>query len=361
MLGDLRMSKVLSLQNGFFKIKCSTKGKQYISLDIIRVISCLFIVLYHYTFRFTEVYGLGSGWSIRFEYGAMAVDVFFFLSGFLAIYNMRHQSVLKSIVTKIIRLYPAYWMCIVITTVFVFILLPEKKIGIGSVFINLTMLQSFFGVDSVDGAYWTMAYELVFYLIIAFCQMHKNGRKRFTYIALAWSIIALVIMWLPTITSNNMVLNICKVCKKLLILDRAYAFIIGCTVSYIILGEMNWAMFFSGVLSAVHVCVYGKTSLLMLCIALLVIVLIVAESVRNTDKNKTGYKIIHTLSSMTYSYYLLHQYIGYGIMIYLINSGLVSECIIIIPIIIVFILSLLVYQFIEKRIGFALLKKIRKK
>jgi peptidoglycan/LPS O-acetylase OafA/YrhL len=68
----------------------------------------------------------------------------------------------------VVRLYPAYWFAIILTTVVV-TALPQvrKPLGLKDTLTNFTMLQIPLHVHDVDGVYWTLWAELRFYLLFA--------------------------------------------------------------------------------------------------------------------------------------------------------------------------------------------------
>jgi peptidoglycan/LPS O-acetylase OafA/YrhL len=79
-------------------------------------------------------------------------------------------------VSRVRRLYPAYWVACTLCFVAVRLFRPAfGAVGSSSIFdvslrdycYNLTMLQTFFGVRDVDGAYWTLAVEITFYFLVS--------------------------------------------------------------------------------------------------------------------------------------------------------------------------------------------------
>ncbi|KIF78808.1 hypothetical protein QR77_14095 [Streptomyces sp. 150FB] len=69
-------------------------------------------------------------------------------------------------VSRVIRLYPAYWFGVLFTTL-VLTLLPAvfRPLKPTQVILNFSMLQAGLGAPHVDGVYWTLWSELRFYLI----------------------------------------------------------------------------------------------------------------------------------------------------------------------------------------------------
>ena len=72
-------------------------------------------------------------------------------------------------------LFPAYWTAVLLTAATLATGgLPDRTLTLLPTLFNLTMLQEFFGIRHVDGVYWTLSRELVFYagigLLLAFQQ-----------------------------------------------------------------------------------------------------------------------------------------------------------------------------------------------
>jgi peptidoglycan/LPS O-acetylase OafA/YrhL len=99
-------------------------------------------------------------------YGWIGVEIFFVISGFVICMSCWGRTPRQFFISRVIRLYPAYWFGIVFTTLFV-VAMPGvwQRLKVRDILLNLTMLQSGSGVDSVDGVYWTLWSELRFYLL----------------------------------------------------------------------------------------------------------------------------------------------------------------------------------------------------
>ncbi|MCX4882964.1 MULTISPECIES: acyltransferase [unclassified Streptomyces] len=99
-------------------------------------------------------------------YGWIGVEVFFVISGFVICMSCWGRTPRQFFVSRVIRLYPAYWFAIAFTTAVV-LAVPGVwgRLKLRDVLLNLTMLQSGSGVASVDGVYWTLWSELRFYLL----------------------------------------------------------------------------------------------------------------------------------------------------------------------------------------------------
>ncbi|WP_181163673.1 acyltransferase family protein [Pontibacter mangrovi] len=100
-----------------------------------------------------------------FDYGYLGVYLFFIISGFvifLTANNVKTSS--DFVISRFSRLYPAYWVCLALT--FLVLLADGQGVTMKQLAYNLTMFQMFLGEKNVDGAYWSLTEELVFYVIV---------------------------------------------------------------------------------------------------------------------------------------------------------------------------------------------------
>lgn len=98
-------------------------------------------------------------------------------------------------ISRFARLYPAFWTALLLAA----ILVPINGGPIASaatMLANATMLPVLFGAPLVDGVYWTLVYEIVFYLFAA-C-FFLTGSRKSEFACLGWLLAAVLAMaWAP--------------------------------------------------------------------------------------------------------------------------------------------------------------------
>jgi peptidoglycan/LPS O-acetylase OafA/YrhL len=144
----------------------STEKKRFLELDALRGIAALVVVLFHYT------RGKVSSDSL-FNLGTTGVDLFFIISGFVIFMSLtRVKTSLEFAINRASRLYPTYWTVVTFT----FLLILVKTIFnygavdltiVGQYLANMTMFQFYMRVPNLDGPYWTMIIEMIFYIAMA--------------------------------------------------------------------------------------------------------------------------------------------------------------------------------------------------
>ncbi len=158
-------------------------------LDALRGIAALAVVLFHYTTRYDQLFGHGQAPWLSFPHGYVGVNLFFMISGFVIFMTLeRTARPMDFVVSRFSRLYPAYWGAILLTFALTHAIgLPGKTVGWEALLVNTTMLQGFFGVPHVDGVYWTLEIELLFYgwALLSFRVGGAAGLRNFLFGALA--------------------------------------------------------------------------------------------------------------------------------------------------------------------------------
>lgn len=140
-------------------------------LDLLRGIACAMVVAYHYLHRGQAGHWLSESaapWlAAPARYGYLGVNLFFIISGFVIFMTADGATPRSFVASRVGRLYPAFWIAAPLTAG-VALLLGSATFAVTptQLAVNLTMLPQWFGVKYVDGAYWSLAVELQFYLLV---------------------------------------------------------------------------------------------------------------------------------------------------------------------------------------------------
>jgi peptidoglycan/LPS O-acetylase OafA/YrhL len=292
------------------------KNLRFHEVDLLRFMAALSVLIFHYTYR-GPLMGLLGGVDFPAiaaftKYGYLGVHLFFLISGFVILVTADGKTPRKFVTSRIVRLYPTYWCCLTISFLAILFFGRDRfSAGTGQYVANLTMLNSFAGIESIDGVYWSLAVEMKFYLLVfllvAFGQIGRVKHYLGLWLALT--------LWL---LHHHM-----PVLGGLLIAQHAGCFIGGATF-YLIAKEGNSfyktallvGSFYVAQARAVQAtieAVDGVNSLGQPLVIILILgafyLLMYLVATRKTAR--FGLKKFAGLGALTYPLYLLHQNIGY--------------------------------------------------
>lgn len=163
-------------------VSTGSRQPRLYEIDLLRIVAALAVVLYHYLFS-----GFAGGrTSVEFpaagllaRYGYLGVDLFFAISGFVVLMSAWQRPVREFMVSRVVRLYPAYWVCLTVTAAASAMIGGQLfPVSPGQYLANLTMLNSFVDVENVDVVYWTLWSEIRFYAIIGVLTVIGMTRRR---------------------------------------------------------------------------------------------------------------------------------------------------------------------------------------
>ncbi|GAA3789455.1 acyltransferase [Sphaerisporangium flaviroseum] len=149
----------------------ASRGTRQSWLDALRGIAALIVVFEHSLDPLLpEIRRSISPW---FDFGQYGVLVFFLVSGYVVPVSLERRGSVRGFwITRVFRLYPLWAMVAVAGTVFgligVYTPLPAQASGQPWSFAlaHLTMLQDLLQVPSVVNVFWTLSYEMAFYLLV---------------------------------------------------------------------------------------------------------------------------------------------------------------------------------------------------
>ena len=144
------------------------------NIESLRAIAALLVVWQHsseFFIKYPEIAQQGKlladiAWTV--DFGRVGVVCFFLISGFVIPFSFSqgNNSTQKFALRRFFRLYPAYWFSIVLSLLMAYCL-SGKLVSVRTVMANLTMLQTFLREPHIQGLYWTLQAEVIFYFICA--------------------------------------------------------------------------------------------------------------------------------------------------------------------------------------------------
>jgi len=336
------------------------------NLDLLRFFAAMFVLLFHYTFRgYTADHLSPTSFPLLgsvFKYGYLGVNLFFIISGYVILMSAQSATVKSFLASRISRLYPAYWVAVTLTTLTVlFVQVNPFSVAWPQYLVNMTMLQGFFGVEAVDGAYWSLHVELKFYFLIG-AVLIFNKMTAIDKIIIGWLLLSVLALFIPEHTSWG------DIFKSIFITEWSSYFIAG-MMFYLIKADgfslSKIIMLISSLCLSIYLALikmgeyqnhfltpYSKEVLIAI-IVLFYLVFFLFNSGRPGFLNK---EIFERLGALTYPLYLIHQMVGYILFIHFVhyNKYLVLSCIILF----VLVVSYLINRLVEKNLGPLLRRKI---
>ncbi|WP_329520565.1 acyltransferase family protein [Spirillospora sp. NBC_01491] len=164
-------------------------------VDLLRFLAALAVLMYHYTGS------LGGPWkgekarelfdpvSTLTQFGYLGVELFFLISGFVILMSTWGRTMADFTVSRIIRLYPAYWFSVLLIGA----IYLTTGLGRGrpeALIPNLTMFQQGMGIQNVSGVYWTLWTEMHFYALIAVLVLTGVTYSRCITFMSTWTVLA---------------------------------------------------------------------------------------------------------------------------------------------------------------------------
>ena len=309
-------------------------------LDSLRGLAALVVVIFHFTYRYYQIYPQETKMIFSFYEGKYGVQAFFIISGFVIFMTLnRVERPIDFIMSRFARLYPVFWFCMLLTFTIVFLLgLEGRERTITEMIINLTMIPSVFNTPYVDGVYWTLLYELKFYFWI-FVIFSIGQLKNINIIILTYIIIAFIVHFTEY---DSFFINILY---KLFIFDTLPYFLSGILFYQIYFYKRDKFVYLTLFLCFLycHLTNHYNNGLISLT---LIYLLFLFFSFRKL--NWLSNKFFIYLGTISYSLYLIHQNIGYIILnnLYLLNlQPLISFSI---TLFLVILIATLITYFIEK-------------
>lgn len=334
----------------------ANQKERFHDIDLLRFLAALSVVFFHYTFRGYAADGMSilsfQEVSSVTKYGYLGVNIFFMISGFVILMSTYSGSIRKFVISRFTRLYPTFWVAVLLTSLVSYIIGTEKfQVNFSQILLNLTMIPKVFGVESVDGVYWTLLIELKFYILVTLIMLFRF-MKHIKIIALLWVLWSLFYYF----TSFPY---------------RLHDFLFPQYSSYFIAGAMFFLIRHEGIS-------YQKTIIVLLAyissvlyalqklerqiehfhtdfssgivIGLLTLFYLIMYLIATKKTSIFNTKVFYIFGALTYPLYLIHQNIGYMLFNYFGNE-INRYFLLFIVILLMLFLSYLIHKMIENKLS----------
>jgi peptidoglycan/LPS O-acetylase OafA/YrhL len=287
-------------------------------LDLLRLLAALAVVLFHYAYRGAAADGFTKVSLPLLEpvakYGSFGVQLFFVISGFVIARSAIGRTAVDFGIARAARLWPAFAVCTTVTFIATyFVGAPRFETSFVHWAANLTMLSPAFGQPFMDGSYWSIVLEIIFYGWMALFVAFGLFPRRVDEIVVGWLSIAL---------TNEALLH-SKIIHYLFVTDYAGFFCAGIMLAEIARGRRGWQAPFLIVVSGVVACSEALSGgrwtadhystyidpKVLIGLTVLAIALVAAAS--RIKRVPLPGKVLIALGGLTYPLYLLHQHVGF--------------------------------------------------
>jgi peptidoglycan/LPS O-acetylase OafA/YrhL len=275
-------------------------------LDALRGIAAVLVVLFHYTWQMRNILPDAVAPAYGLAWGHYGVELFFAISGFVIFMTLeRTKTTADFLVSRFARLFPAYWVGVILTTLGVHLLREPSLMQPPSVVLaNFTMLQGYLYWPSVDGAYWSLTVELGFYACML-ALWRLGVLRNIEWVLVGWFALKLVWFAVPSLPSRV---------GMLLILAYIPYFAIGVAAYRVRSGARSWMqqlpVLAVGLLSVI--CVVPAAERWSEGLVFVAVLAIFVGLVRGV-LGFLNARLFIWLGGISYPLYLIHQNLGYAI------------------------------------------------
>ena len=315
-----------------------------VGLDIIRFAAAAMVMLHHlcastwaekWSIPAQIVNGRAAFPELFFAtwFGWLGVEIFFVISGLVIVYSAESASASTFLRSRVLRLYPAAWICASITAITVKVLGLESFRGVLRQWLDSVTLIPL--PPYIDPVYWTLGVEISFYGVI-FILLVCKGFRHLERLALILGTLSSLYWILGTLIAPGFLQrHLWTRVFELSLLPYGCFFAVG-VLTYIISRfglslrrVLAMTLFIAaGVIEVSYKTVHSniafgipRSAILPQSIYVIALILIFI-SMRCTfdNANRLSYAI-RTIGLATYPLYLIHQIVGAAIMGWVLNHG----------------------------------------
>ncbi|KHK51615.1 hypothetical protein PI87_20885 [Ralstonia sp. A12] len=164
-----------------------TVQNRFEGIQALRAIACLLVVLQHVTFWGAFTKGVDDHPLLLINFGRLGVSLFFVISGFVMGYCLDQGKTF--LLKRAVRIYPPFWIAIVIS----FVVLKLAHVDWSLTARSLTLQPSGQINTTYAIPYWTLCYEIAFYVVTYAMVMLGLSRQKMLGVLGAWLLLIVVV------------------------------------------------------------------------------------------------------------------------------------------------------------------------
>ncbi|MET3112967.1 peptidoglycan/LPS O-acetylase OafA/YrhL [Pedobacter sp. CG_S7] len=299
-------------------------------LDGMRVLAIFMVMLFHYYSAFgASYYQYAFKPPQLFNEGYLGVQLFFVISGFVITLTLtKCSSFVEFMKKRFLRLIPAMLICSLLTFSLLRLvdsnnLFPVSKsfanLLISNTFIPPALPNTFFGVKLayIDGAYWSLACELQFYLLAGLFYFFspKSFLRNYAVFAILSAVLYAIINaamgydFFSPLIGTKVFLEIRTLSTDFLVFHHHLWFLMGIVINKLYFQKYNQPLLLLLLAIVVLQIVFLKT-LYPILFTLLVLLLFLLFLYKPQLLAFLANKVLVKVGIASYSIYLIHQYVG---------------------------------------------------
>ena len=322
----------------------SPPSLRLLEVDALRGLAAITVVAFHYTTQFRRLFDPQSRAWVEAPWGHYGVNLFFIISGFVIFMTLdRTRRPMDFVVSRFSRLFPAYWLALLLTFSITHALgLPGKLVAPGQALANAVMVHGLFGVPHVDSVYWTLEIELLFYA--GMFTLYRLGQLSKVH----WVVSALLLLRIAYHLGQAWggVTLLPWAVVHLLILSYLPWFALGISV-YLALNQRTQASRSQSIamasLALLALAVAEGPGIAALAVALGGLVLLAAAG----RARFLAWPPLVWLGAISYPLYLLHENIGWAVLLRLRGLGVETNLAIALTLVLALLLAQAVHRWVE--------------
>lgn len=281
-------------------------------LDVFRALAICGVLVYHYLARFAppvyvrDVYGYRHHYPQWLDVGALGVQFFFIISGFVIFMTLEKcRDPFDFWLRRFSRIYPAFVVATFLTFALVNAIGPADFHSTWlDAFVGLTFLaKDIPGTVFVEPAYWSLAVEVKFYLLVGLIYAVARGR-----FALGWSILVGIGVAAYLLGESPRLPAFRWVANHVLLMECLPNFTAGIAFYKLWKGERGGWQAFAALAAINYVVVAPGRGFVVHAAEVGMMVVFALFALRKLEW--LAFRPLVFLGGISYSLYLVHEYIG---------------------------------------------------